>query len=244
MTTAIDPELDLEALEAMPAERLLEWAVESYDRRAAIITSFQNTGCVMIDMAARVAPSLRVLTVDTLRLHDETYVLIEAIEARYGIGVERFQPEPQRVSEMVAEHGEFLFFDGRPQQEHCCAVRKVEPNQRALGTVDAWITGLRRDQSPGRRRLPRAEFVANGDRRLLKLCPLIDWGEDQVWAYIRDNDVPYNTLYDSGYTSIGCVICTTPTLPHEERRAGRWRWFNHMEDHHKECGIHLHGSGI
>jgi len=226
-------------------QELLRWAWQSCGERAAIITSFQNTGCVMIDMARQVAPQLRILTVDTLRLPQETYALMDALEAKYGIAIERFKPDPQRLEHMIQHHGEYLFFDSPEKQKHCCFVRKVEPNNRALDTVDIWITGLRRDQSTSRMVTPKAvEFDLNG-RTIAKLCPLIDWSDDQVNAYLVRHGVPHNTLYDRGYTSIGCVICSTPTRPGEDKRAGRWRWWNHWKhDDHKECGIHVDGSGI
>ena len=244
MKDIFDQEL-IEELNTLPAEELLRWASERCGERAAIITSFQNTGCVMIDMAQRVAPRLRVITVDTLRLHRETYEVMDALEAQYGITIERFTPDPHRLELMLKNHGEYLFFDSRAKQEYCCSVRKVEPNRRALATVDIWITGLRRDQSKARSETPKATEVHQEGRPLLKLCPLIDWTEQQVKDYIDQYRVPYNHLYDKGYTSIGCIICSTPTLPGEDKRAGRWRWWNHLDsDDHKECGIHVSGSGI
>lgn len=232
-------------LDSLTPEAVLEWAWRTYRERAAILTSLQNTGCVMIDMAHRVAPGLRVITVDTLRLPQETYDLIAAIEQRYGVNIERFQPDPERLARMTREHGEYLFFDSRGQQQLCCQVRKVEPNERAIETIDVWITGLRRDQSKSRRAVPKASLVDKKGRRLIKVCPLIDWTEERVWDYIRACHVPYNPLYDTGYSSLGCVICSTPTRPGEDKRAGRWRWQNPLADEHaKECGIHVQGSGI
>jgi phosphoadenosine phosphosulfate reductase len=223
---------------------LLAWAHEAYGGRAAIITSFQYTGCVMIDMAYSRGVPLRVATIDTLRLHQETYDLMDAVERRYGLAIERFQPDPERVAAMVRQHGEYLFFDSQPKQEFCCKIRKVEPNLRALASVDCWITGLRRDQSPFRSNIPKASVVEQEGRQLLKLCPLIDWTEEDARAYIDARGIPYNPLYDQGYASIGCMICTTPIQEGEDKRAGRWRWFNHLGSHQKECGIHKGGSGI
>lgn len=236
--------VNLDELNAMAPEDLLRWAYETHGDRAGIVTSFQNTGCVTIDMASRVAPALRVLTVDTLRLHDETYALMDEIEKRYGIAVERFQPDPAKLRKMVAQHGEYLFFDSKPKQEFCCKIRKVEPNERALATLDVWITGLRKDQSAFRKATAQASLIEEKGRPLIKLSPLVNWSNDQVEAYGAAHNVPRNALYDKGYTSIGCAICTTPTLPGEDVRAGRWRWFNHLEDDNKECGIHMGGSGI
>ncbi len=245
MQTLVNSDRDLLAeLNAMDPEGLLRWAFENHGERAGIVTSFQDTGCVMIDMAGRVAPGLRVLTIDSLRLPQETYDLIVEIETRYGIRVERFVPDAARIRRMVAQHGEFLFFDTKAKQEYCCTIRKVEPNIEALRTLDVWITGLRRDHSDTRGATPKAVIIEQEWGPILKLAPLADWDGERVREYTRANDVPYNKLYDKGYTSIGCVVCTTPTLPHEDPRAGRWRWFNHIEGNDKECGIHTQGSGI
>lgn len=241
---AQDPAL-LAELEAMPAEDLIRWAWDNFGDRVGIITSFQDTGCVMIDMASRVAPGMRVLTVDTLRLHPETYRLMDEIEAKYSVEIEHYKPDPDRLKRMVAQHGEYLFFDTKAKQEYCCQIRKVEPNIRALQTIDVWITGLRQDHSESRSETPKAQYVQSEWNTLLKLAPLVDWNTDQVKEYEAEHAVPKNALYDQGYTSIGCVICSTPTLPHEDKRAGRWRWFNQMDpESQKECGIHSGGGGI
>jgi len=240
----LQDDLSLDDLNELDAEELLRWACAAYGERVAIITSFQNTGCVMVDMAWRAGLAMRVATVDTLRLHPETYAYIEALEGRYGLRVERFAPDSAELDRMVRQHGEFLFFDGKPKQELCCSVRKVAPHRRILATVDAWVTGLRRDQSGFRAGVPKAALTKEGEREVLKLSPLADWTEERVRAYLAGHGVPLNPLYGQGYTSIGCMICTTPTLPWEEKRAGRWRWFNGLEYNTKECGIHVDGSGI
>lgn len=234
----------VEQLELWSAEQLLAWALSEYGTHAGIITSFQDTGCAIVDMAQRVAPGLRIITIDTLRLHDETYRLIETIERKYGIHVERFYPNAQDIDEMIREHGEYLFFDDKEGQRRCCAVRKVEPNRRALDTLDVWFTGLRRDQSEHRCTTRRVSQTFHDGRTILKIAPLADWTEQQVREYLHEHDVPLNGLYAEGYTSIGCVICTTPTRDCEAKRAGRWRWFNRLEEDKKECGIHSDGSGI
>ncbi len=241
--TAIDPKL-IDELNAMEPEALLAWAYASHGGRAGIISSFQDTGCAMIDMAHRVARGLRVLTIDTLRLHPETYALIDEIEARYEIKIERYTPDPGSLKKMINQHGTYLFFDSKPKQEHCCQVRKVEPNLRALRTVDVWITGLRRDHSGSRNDTPKASVVQQEWGPVIKLAPLAEWDTGRVQAYNEANNVPHNPLYAQGYTSIGCVVCSTPTLPGEDKRAGRWRWFNSTADNDKECGIHTEGGGI
>jgi phosphoadenosine phosphosulfate reductase len=240
----------VEHLDTLDAVSLLRWAAQRFPQRAAIVTSFQYSGCVLIDMVHRAGLSLRVATVDTLRLPAETYELIEKIERRYDLEVERYEPDAARVKQMVERHGEYLFFDTKAKQEYCCKVRKTEPNQRCLETLDVWITGLRRDQSQLREQTPKASLVetSNADktvrRKLVKLAPVADLTEQDLQDYIAQHDVPYNALYEQGYKSIGCVICSTPVLPWEDSRAGRWRWFNRDADHAKECGIHNHGSGI
>ncbi len=245
MTTA-SLSLSLEELETLSPEQLLQWAHAEHGDRAGIITSFQDTGSVIVDLAQRVAPGLRVLTVDTLRLHPETYALLERMEQRYGITIERFTPDPERLRRMVEQHGEYLFFDTKAKQEFCCEVRKVGPNQRALATLDVWFTGLRRDQSAFRKATPKVSRVKQPDgRHILKIAPLADWTQEEVDAYLEAHAVPKNTLYEQGYTSIGCMICTTPTRAGEDKRAGRWRWLNqHSAGEKKECGIHTFASGI
>ncbi|MCA9442304.1 MAG: phosphoadenylyl-sulfate reductase [Candidatus Omnitrophica bacterium] len=243
MTTLTqDPQL-LETLNKMDAQRLLSWGAEYHGKRAGIITSFQDTGCVMIDLAKKAGVDPRVLTIDTYRLHPETYRLIEEVEKRYGIEVERFGATPEKVEEMVKDYGEYLFFDSKRMQEYCCHIRKVEPNEEALKTLDVWYTGLRRDHSEGRKETPKASYVQGPKmgQHILKIAPLADWTTEQVWDYIKENDLPYNDLYDQGYASIGCIICSTPIRPGEDKRAGRWRWFNDENQGgggDKECGIH------
>lgn len=213
--------------------------------RAAIGTSGQLTGTVMIDLACAAGVKPRVFTIDTLRLFKETYELFDAIEKKYGVKVERIQPDPAKIKAMIQKDGEYLFFDSKEKQEYCCHLRKVEPNDRVLNTLDVWLTGLRADQSKGRAATPRFETIKEGkDKRpLLKVAPLVHWTEKQLWDYIKAHDVPVHPLLTWNqdgwyYESLGCVICTTPIGPHEPRRAGRWRWFNALDPENKECGLH------
>lgn len=243
--TPLGETIDLGRLEHMAPEAMLGWALKHYGDRAGIITSFQDTGCVLVDMMSHHTPGMRVITIDTLRLHAETLEHIERMRQRYALRLERFTPDFAAVERMIRQHGEYLFFDSKAKQEYCCSVRKVEPNRRALATLDVWFTGLRRDQSAFRASTPRAQWVVIDGRSILKLAPLADWSESQVLEYLREHDIPRNPLMAQGYQSIGCVICTTPVLPHEPARAGRWRWFNALgPQDKKECGIHIHGSGI
>jgi phosphoadenylyl-sulfate reductase (thioredoxin) len=232
-----------------PAQLLGE-IFRRFGPRAAIATSGQPTDTAIIALAiAGGAKSPRVYTTDTLRLFPETYEYFEALEKRFGIKIDRYTPPEKELTRMVQQHGEYLFFNSKDKQEYCCFVRKVLPNQRALDGLDAWITGLRRDQSAARAELPRLELIehkgSNGQaRQILKINPLVDWTEKQVSEYLVQNKIPNHSLFDAKlpggyyYESLGCVICTTPIAPHEARRAGRWRWFNAL-DGSKECGLHL-----
>jgi phosphoadenosine phosphosulfate reductase len=212
--------------------------------RMAIGTSGQLTGCALIDLAVKAKVKPRVFTVDTLRLFSETYDLFEALKKKYRIVIENFQPDPNALDAMVKEHGEYLFFDSKEKQEHCCRIRKVLPHEKALDTLDVWITGLRADQSKARANTGRFQIIQHNDRPILKVAPLAAWTEAQVREYLKANQVPVHKLLETTlpggwyYESLGCILCTTPIGPNEPRRAGRWRWFN-AQDSSKECGIHL-----
>lgn len=229
-------------LSDMNAEELLKWSFDNFADRVAVGTSFQLTGTVIVDMALNISKDFRIFTVDTLRLHDETYKAISDVEKKYGIEVEKFTPDKSKVEDMVNRFGEFLFFDSKARQEYCCEIRKVEPNKRALETLDVWISGIRGDQSASRANTKKAELLKIDDRKILKINPLIDWTESQVKEYIKKNNLPYNSLFDKGFDSIGCVICSTPLNEGEAPRSGRWRWQN-LEENNKECGIHLPNKG-
>ena len=222
-----------------------------FKERAAIVTSGQLSGMVLIHLAAENGLPFRVCTLDTLRLFPETYAFLNQVASRYGIEIEQIQPDPQEVQEMVAQHGEYLFFDSKAKQEYCCNIRKVRPMQRLLEGLDVWITGLRRDQSEARKQLRKAEIISSATHPVLKVSPLMQWTADEVWQFVRENEIPVNPLLEADalghyYESIGCVICTTPIKPGEPNRAGRWRWQNasaasenaDAEENAKECGLH------
>lgn len=230
-------------LQEMGGEELLKWSFDNFGNRVAIGTSFQLTGSVIVDMAIKVSKDFRVFIVDTLKLHDETYKALSNIESKYGIKVEKFLPKDDKVEDMISRFGEFLFFDSIAKQEYCCGVRKVEPNSRAVETLDVWISGLRSDQSANRKNTTKVELVEINDRTVLKINPLLDWTEASVRDYLKENNVPYNVLFDQGYDSIGCKICSTPLNDGEKPRSGRWRWQNQDENDNKECGIHLPNKG-
>ncbi len=241
----IDEKLITELGKIDDPEALIRETFSRFGKRAAIGTSGQLTGVVMIDQAVRSGIKPRIFTIDTLRLFPETYELFDAIEKKYHLKVERMTPDPAKLAAMVKEHGEYLFFDSKKKQELCCHLRKVEPNERALDTLDVWLTGLRSDQSKARAKTLRFEIIRHGKERrpILKIAPLVDWTETQLRKYIADHRVPTHKLLNweqDGwrYESLGCILCTTPVGPDEPRRAGRWRWFNATAPDDKECGIH------
>ena len=236
-------------------QAILKELFERLGDRAAIGTSGQLTGTVMIDMAVQAGVRPRIFTLDTLRLFPETYEYFDQLEDYYGISIERFKPDPNKLKKMISDDGEYLFFDSKAKQEYCCHLRKVEPNERALNSLDVWFSGLRRDQSGGRANTPLAELIHHGEeeRPILKVAPLVMWKEDQLRAYLKEHKVPIHPLMELDqdgwrYESLGCIICTTPIGPDEPRRAGRWRWFDSVDDNgevedHKECGLHTTNKG-
>jgi phosphoadenosine phosphosulfate reductase len=192
---------------------------------------------VLVDIAAKIGGRFRVFSLDTGRLHPETYQFLEKVRDHYKIPIETFFPQPEAVQKLVQEKGLFSFY--RDGHKECCGVRKVEPLVRALKPLRAWITGQRRDQSPGTRaEVPVVQLdptFGSPERQLVKFNPLANWSSKDVWAYIRENDVPYNALHDRGFFSIGCEPCTRSVNPGQHEREGRWWW---EEETMKECGLH------
>jgi phosphoadenosine phosphosulfate reductase len=229
MSALAGPEL----ISGSSAEDLLRWAYESFPR-VVIVASFQAESSVLIDMASRFRADVNVLTLDTGRLPQATHDMIDRVRSRYAIDVQVVAPDAADLQEMVGRHGVNLFYGSSDLRRLCCEVRKSRPLARALQGFDAWVTGVRRQQAATR----AATQVAAPDREhegLTKVAPLAGWSKDQVWGYIRDNDLPYHSLYDHGYTSIGCEPCTRATTAGEDERAGRWWW---EQDEVKECGLH------
>jgi phosphoadenosine phosphosulfate reductase len=230
-----EPTYSADGLEALKPQELLTWAFENFDNRIALASSFQAEESVLIDMAYRLGKSdFRVFTLDTGRLNQETYECMDAIRERYGIRVEVFFPDAGEVETMVRQQGLNLFYKSTGLRKMCCAVRKVNPLNRALKTLDAWMTGLRREQSVTRDSIQKVQ-VDHDHGGILKLNPLVDWSQEEVWNYIHKHSVPYNRLHDAGYPSIGCAPCTRAVAPGENLRAGRW-WWESPES--KECGLH------
>lgn len=226
----------MERLENTSAPELLEWAIGEYGDALAISTSFQTGGMVILDMAARISPQVRVFTLDTGRLPEETYRMIEVVRERYGIAVETVSPDPAELEEMIARHGPNLFYREVPMRMLCCQIRKVRPLARKLAGLKAWVVGLRREQNQSRAEVRRLE-QSNGR---LKLSPLADWTVADVREYIQRHNVPVHPLYAAGYRSIGCAPCTRAVGAADDERAGRWWW---EQDADKECGIHFSPEG-
>jgi phosphoadenosine phosphosulfate reductase len=208
-------------------EAVLRWAYGAFPR-VAVVASFQAESSVLIG-----AP-LHVITLDTGRLPQETHDMIDAVRDRYGIAIEVVSPDTRELGDLTREHGVNPFHRSVELRRLCCEIRKSRPLTRALHGFDAWVTGLRRQQAETR---SQTQVVTADPEHpgLTKIAPLAAWTRDQVWSYIKTNDVPYHSLYDRGYTSIGCAPCTRATGPGEDERAGRWWW---EIDAVKECGLH------
>lgn len=213
--------------ESASPEAVLRWAVEEYAPDLALATGFGVEGCVIVSMLSEIRPETRIFYLDTDLLFPETYALRDQLEARYGVHFER-RATGLSLSEQAAEYGERLW---ERQPDLCCQLRKVEPLKEMLKGMRAWITGIRRDQSPARTQISPVEW----DERfgLIKINPLARWSPRDVWNYVAKHNVPYSPLHDQGYPSIGCVPCTTPVQIGEVPRAGRWRGTAKSE-----CGIH------
>ncbi|MEY1662010.1 phosphoadenylyl-sulfate reductase [Isoalcanivorax beigongshangi] len=213
---------------------ILKTAFERYDRIAVSFSGAEDV--VLVDLALRVNPDVEIFTLDTGRLHSETYRFLDQVRNHYGIALEVLFPDSAQVEALVKAKGLFSFY----QDDHgeCCGIRKVAPLKRKLSQLDAWITGQRRDQSPTRNELAVVEqdlALAAPGQSLVKFNPLANWSSARVWDYIRGNQLPYNPLHERGFVSIGCEPCTRPVLPNQHEREGRWWW---EEATKKECGLH------
>jgi phosphoadenosine phosphosulfate reductase len=233
------------AAESWSAEEILTWAIGKFHPRLALSCSFGNPeGMVLLDMMHRIEPSSRVYVLDTGRLHQATYDLIDRVRDRYDKSVEVVFPEAGAVQDMVRQHGMNLFYESLEKRRLCCGLRKVEPNRRYLAGLDAYVTGLRRTQGVTRGDAQRLE-IDDSAGGILKINPLVDWSADDVWRYVRERSVPVNRLHAEGFPSVGCASCTRAVKPGEDPRAGRWWWENPET---KECGLHVDeeagGSGI
>ena len=232
---------DFRDLENHSAEDLLTWALTNYGQSFAIASSFQKEDMVIVDVASRAlsrvngANQFRVFTLDTGRLHEETYQMMEEVRQRYGVVVETVFPDREEVELLVAQHGPNLFLINPELRHACCDARKSRPLGRKLRELKAWATGLRRQQSATRAHVAKVEEIEG----VIKLSPLADWTSEQIEQYAKDHNLPVHPLYARGFASIGCAPCTRAIQPGEPERAGRWWW----EQSNKECGIHFAADG-
>ncbi len=236
MTASIDlQQLIADCADASPKENLKHACAAFGDELWLSFSGAEDV--VLLDMAWKINPQVKVFSLDTGRLHPETYQFIEKVREHYKISIEVLSPDAQQVQDLVREKGLFSFYkDGHSE---CCGVRKIAPLKRKLSTVKAWATGQRRDQSPGTRsNVAAVELDAafsTAEQPLYKFNPLAQMSSEDVWAYIRMLELPYNSLHERGFISIGCEPCTRPVLPNQHEREGRWWW---EEATQKECGLH------
>ncbi len=217
-----------------PPLETLEYFLTKYKGRIAFASSMGAEDQALTEMIVSIDNNARIFTLDTGRMFPETYNVIDSTNARYKINIEVFFPEWQQVEEMVKQKGVNLFYDNIENRKQCCHIRKMIPLKRALQGLDVWISGLRKSQLVTRKNLNVVEWDQNNG--MIKLNPLIDWTEEQVWDYIETKNIPYNKLHNQGFPSIGCQPCTRAIQPGEDVRAGRWWWEGHE---HKECGLHV-----
>jgi len=223
-----------EEMGAFGVEETLRWLAKTFGgKRVALASSLGAEDQILTQMISDLDCGIGVFTLDTGRLHQETYDLMQRTRDAYLFTYDVLFPERKGVEEMESLYGPNLFYSSIEKRKKCCEVRKMEPLRRKLETLDVWICGLRREQSVTRTALEKVEWdEQNG---LLKVNPLVDWTQEQIWAYIRKKDIPYNILHDKGFPSIGCACCTRAVQAGEDARAGRW-WWELPEQ--KECGLH------
>ncbi len=227
-------------LAAETPQSILTHALREFDNIAISFSGAEDV--VLVDMAHKIRPGVQIFSLDTGRLHPQTYRFIETVRTHYGVTIELLSPDAQAVQTLVREKGLFSFY--QDDHKECCDVRKIAPLRHKLQTLDAWITGQRKDQSPNTRAeipvIQQDKAFARPGGQLTKFNPLANWTSAQVWGYIRANNVPYNELHDQGFISIGCEPCTRPVGPGQHEREGRWWW---EEATKKECGLHAVNLG-
>jgi len=228
----------LEETQRQGAEELIQTLLGRFGDRVALATSLSVEDQVLTDMMCQTVAKPKIFTLDTGRLPQETFEAIEATRKKYDVEIEILFPDRDEVERMVRTKGPNLFYEGVPERKECCRIRKIEPLRRRLASLDAWIVGLRSEQSTTRTELDRV--AADDAFGLIKISPLADWSTKDVWEYIKDRDIPYNKLHDRGYPSIGCTPCTRAVEAGEDLRAGRW-WWELPEQ--KECGLHIRPDG-
>jgi phosphoadenosine phosphosulfate reductase len=219
------------------AIEIIAFAIDEFRGKIALASSLGAEDQVLTAMIVQTDPSVRIFTLDTGRMFPESYELLERTSLHFGIRIEVFFPEHSKVEKMVNSRGINLFYESIENRKMCCGIRKVEPLKRAFKGLDAWICGLRREQSVTRAAIEPVEW--DGANGLVKVNPLVDWSGSQIWDYVRKNNIPYHKLHDRGYPSIGCQPCTRAVGPGEDVRAGRWWW---EDPEKKECGLHNRGQ--
>lgn len=222
--------------ETSSVEAALRSVTDIFPGRVKFSSSLGQEDQVLTDIIARNNIPINIFTIDTGRLFNETYETIEKTRARYKIHIDVFFPQSEAVEEMVNQFGINLFYDSVGNRQTCCHVRKVEPLNRALQNTSVWITGLRAGQTDHRKNLPVVEWL--NDKKIYKINPLLHWSYDDVMNYIKTFSVPYNSLHNKGFVSIGCAPCTRAIEDGEDPRAGRWWW----ETSQKECGLHTQSA--
>jgi len=215
------------------AHEVLTYFLNTYNHKVALSSSLGAEDQILTDLMLKIDVQARIFTLDTGRLHPETYELMDATNLKYNIKMDVYFPETKKVEELYQTQGINGHYESIEKRKNCCFIRKIEPLQRALKDVEVWITGLRSEQSVTRTQMPLVEYDENF--KVIKVNPLIDWSEEDVWDYIKKNNVPYNKLHDQGFPSIGCAPCTRAVKDGEDVRSGRWWWEN---PEHKECGLH------
>jgi phosphoadenosine phosphosulfate reductase len=220
-------------------QEVLKWSLDNLHPKIAMASSFGAEDVVVIDMMMKINPKARIFTLDTGRLNQETYDVMDEIRKKYNVNIEVMFPDQNEVEQMVRVNGLNLFYHSVGNRKLCCGIRKVHPLNRILSTLDGWITGLRADQTEVRLNANKIEFDEQHNG-IIKVNPIIEWTWDQTWDYIKKNNIPYNKLHDNGFPSIGCEPCTRAIKSGEPLRAGRWWW---ESDSQKECGLHAdHGK--
>lgn len=235
--TGISKFAEMEALnrqfEKCTPEEVLKFFLTKYKGKIALASSMGAEDQVLTNMICEIDKSTRIFTLDTGRLFPETYELIDKSNQFFKIAIEVFFPDAKSVEQMTTTKGVNHFYQSIENRKECCRIRKIDPLKRAFANLDVWICGLRRDQSITRNSSDLVEWDAGNN--IIKLNPLIEWNEAQVWNYLKDHLVPYNSLHDHGFPSIGCQPCSRAIKEGEDIRAGRWWW---EEPEHKECGLH------
>jgi len=226
-----------EKLQKKSTEEIIRYFLANYPNKVTLGSSLGAEDQVLLDIMSKCCRDFTVFTLDTGRLFPETYDLIDMTNKKYGMAIKVFFPDSRQVEKMVNSKGINLFYDSIENRKQCCYIRKIEPLKKALPGNDVWVTGLRKDQSLNRFNTQLVEW--DSSYSIIKVNPLLTWAEKDVWAYIKQNDVPYNPLHDKGFPSIGCQPCTRAVIPGEDFRSGRWWW---EAPEHNECGLHVKES--